>query len=66
MRVAEGVPMMLSSKGKVRFPLSGKNVFTLENARGSRIYDGVKAQKELLREEYGKIQAITDGFRAKN
>lgn len=65
MRVADGIPMILSNKGRVSFPLQGDNVFTLENKSGSRVYEGAAARKELLRQEKAEVdQIISDHMNA--
>ena len=38
LRVANGIPTMLSGGHKERFPIIGKNVFTLENVRSHPVY----------------------------
>lgn len=39
LRIANGVPMMIDSKGRRRFPASNERVFTLENVPGHPVYN---------------------------
>lgn len=56
MRVADGIPMTLGNEGSVSFPLAGDNVFTLENATNSKLYNG--AVDDLERDENEKCDVI--------
>ncbi len=59
MHLVDGTPIMLSLEGATRFPLkSCDNVFTLENAKGSKAYEGAAASEELERENKKKGDAI--------
>lgn len=40
LRVADGIPFVLSGTGTHKFPVSGPNVFTLENVKGHPVYQG--------------------------
>jgi hypothetical protein len=51
MRIADGVPTMMGGGDVFRFPVNGPNVFTLENMPGSKVYQGMAAAEEMLKDE---------------
>ena len=54
LRVANGIPMMLGAGCRERFPISGENVFTLENVAGHPVYrndDTINHAMHVMEEE---------------
>jgi len=46
MRIAEGIPTLLSPKGVELFPVAGAHIFTLENVKGHPVYARHAAKAE--------------------
>jgi hypothetical protein len=49
MRIADGIPHLISSKGIVKFPLEHNRVYTIENTKDSMVY--LPGGEERLRNE---------------
>lgn len=54
LRIADGVPTMLTGSGAERFPIDNERVFTLENKTGHPIYHNDPAIEEIIREAEGE------------
>jgi hypothetical protein len=55
MHVSDGIPTIISGGGVCQFPLNGQHVYTLENAKGSKVYDGMSAAEEMRKDELIEI-----------
>lgn len=60
-RIADGVPSMITSKGVAQFPLDMKNVFTLENEPGHPMYKGATSVEIMLNIEKQLVEEILRG-----
>jgi len=63
LRIANGVPHLITGEGTITFPYDYRNVMTMENTPESRAYDGAEAQKEMEKEEEAKVQDIYEKHR---
>lgn len=59
-RVADGIPMMITDGRVVSFPISGDNIFTLENEEGHPMYKGNNARDMMISIENQIISEIED------
>ena len=51
MHIADGIPTIVTGGSFAKFPLDGPTVFTLENAKGSKVYEGMAAAEEMRKDE---------------
>lgn len=62
MRIANGVPMMIGRNCREQFPISGKNVFTLENISGHPVYQNDELlNRAILHAEEQAAESIRFG-----
>jgi hypothetical protein len=63
LKIADGIPYLISSEQTVSFPITTPNVLTLENAKGSPVYkNDFKIIEELLDKEDAEIQEIQEKY----
>ena len=61
LRIADGVPHVITARQVYVFPMNTENVFTLENVSGHEVYNGNEERiMELLAEESQEIEEIFD------
>lgn len=67
LRIADGIPHMISAEGVIPFPAGTNNVFTLENISGHEVYEN-DPQKNLLlmQDERAKIEKIFADWSSRN
>lgn len=58
LRVADGIPIMISNKGKESFPLDMDNVFCLENEKDSPVYKGITSADAMREAEMQLVDKI--------
>lgn len=66
MRIADGIPNMLTCNGIESFSLNDIDgpLYSLENAKDSKIYEGPKGVEEVVKWESEEIQKILINFEA--
>ncbi len=60
MRIVDGVPQLIGGGEQKPFPLTGDNVFTVENERNSKVYEGRTASQEVMKEDIKRAKSIMD------
>ena len=62
LRFTDGIPLMFGDGKEEFFPLSGSNVFSLENIPGSPVYDGFKKAEELRHADIQNAEEVRTNF----
>jgi hypothetical protein len=64
LRIADGIPTVISGGVIEHFPLNGKTVFTLENITGHQVYKNDRTKCEQLRQkEFAEVEKIIEADR---
>lgn len=64
LRIADGIPWVIGGDGDQHFPLHGPNVFTMENVRESKVYDGIQQAEEMKQDDIEQAKAIAAAHEA--
>lgn len=67
LRIANGVPTILSSSGDEQFPVNNERVFTLENKSGHPAYhNDPQVDKTIKEAELSEIEKIDNNWKSRN